>query len=85
MLKGLVVFGYENVLEYINMHNVEYILISYKYFKKMKEEGKSNDILSLIRTAERSNIKVFFVFQENENSELVDQFGVVAKVRYKIE
>jgi protein pelota len=85
LISGLAVFGLENVREYVYMQNVEFILISYDYFKKLKEEGRSSEILDLIKLAEECGSRVYFVFKTNENFETIDRFGIVAKVRYKID
>jgi len=85
MVRGYAVFGLEKIKEYADMGNLEFVIVSYRFFKKIKEEGNISELLNLFKRLEQIKSRVFFAYEENENFDLIDKFGVVGKVRYKIE
>ena len=85
MVKGYVVFGLEKIKEYTDIGNLEYVIVSYNFFKRVKEEGNISDLLNLFKKLEQIKSKIFFAYEENENFDLIDKFGIVGKIRYKIE
>ena len=81
--KGYVCFGLEEVIQNLSYCNLEYILISQEWFKKVKSDEKYlTKIIELFDKADRCNVEVYFVRRENRNFELIDKSGVVGKVRY---
>jgi len=84
MLNGMVVMGLEKVKEYAEIGNIDYLLISEDFYKKMKEDGKINIILNIIDMVEKTKGKIYFIYKNIENYELINKFGIVAKIKYKI-
>jgi len=81
--KGKACFGLEEVLERSEYCNLEYVLISYEWFKKIKSNKEILEkVIKLIENLDKCNVNLHFVRKENKNFELIDRFGVVGKVRY---
>lgn len=78
-----VVFGYDSVYSMLNIGNIEYILISFDYFKKMKEDNPEK-ISEIIRLSNKFNTEIYFVYEDNNYYELINRFGIVGKLRYNI-
>jgi len=81
--KGMVCFGLDETLEKASYCNLEYVLISYEWFKKVKSDKNILEkLILLMDTLDRCNISLYFVRKENKNFEFIDRFGIVGKVRY---
>jgi len=81
--KGMVCFGLDETLERASYCNLEYVLISYEWFKKVKSDKNILEkLILLMDTLDRCNISLYFVRKENKNFEFIDRFGIVGKVRY---
>jgi len=81
--KGKGCFGLGEVLEKSEYCNLDYVLVSYEWFKKIKSNRESLEkVIKLIENLDRCNVKLYFVRKDNKNFELIDRFGVVGKVRY---
>ncbi|RIB35303.1 MAG: hypothetical protein BXU00_02115 [Candidatus Nanoclepta minutus] len=76
-------FGIDDLLEKIDYCNLEYVLLSYEWFRRIKSDRNYLDkILRVLEKADECNIEVYFVRRENKNFEFIDKFGIVGKVRY---
>lgn len=83
MTKDKAVFGIENVYKKLEECNLEYILISFKWFKKIKSDKSIlQDVLKIFEYCERCKTEIFFVYESNIYFDLIDKFGIVGKVRY---
>ncbi|MEM4571457.1 MAG: hypothetical protein QXY16_02030 [Nanopusillaceae archaeon] len=83
MTRDKVSFGLDDVYEKINECNVDYILISFEWFKKIKSDKLNfKKLLEIIDKAEMCKSSIYFVYKYNKNFDLIDKFGIVCKVRY---
>ncbi len=82
--KGYIIFGIEKLKEYLESNNVEYILISEEFFKKLKSKENYEDLLFILDRADKINAEIYIVNEDVNYYELVRKFGVIAKIRYKI-
>ncbi|MGB9674695.1 MAG: hypothetical protein ACPLX8_01020, partial [Nanopusillaceae archaeon] len=84
MDKGYILFGFNEVYKNALYGNVEYVLISEDYFRKIKESEEFNNIVELLNVLDDIDAKIYFVYRDVQNYELIDKFGIVGKARYKI-
>ncbi|MGC9133471.1 MAG: hypothetical protein ACP5GJ_03680 [Nanopusillaceae archaeon] len=81
--KNLIAFGFEEVYKNALYGNIEYVLITEEFFKKMKEEN-INKLLELFEILDKINSEIYFVNENIQNYELINKFGIIGKLRYKI-
>ncbi|BFI73049.1 protein pelota [Nanoarchaeota archaeon] len=84
MQKGYISFGIDDVYKNAQYGNIEYVLISEEYFKKMKENGDIAKIIDLFNLLDNIDAEIYFVNNNVQNYELINKFGVIGKLRYKI-
>jgi stalled ribosome rescue protein Dom34 len=81
--KNLIAFGFEEVYNNASYGNIEYVLISEEFFRKMKEEN-INKLIELFEILDKINSEIYFVNESIQNYELINRFGIIGKLRYKI-
>ncbi len=84
LLNGLSTLGMENVKFAAESGAVEFILIDEEFFRKMKENGQVEELISLFKLVEDLDGEIYFVNRDNANYDLIHKYGVVAKLRYKL-
>ncbi|MEM4881987.1 MAG: hypothetical protein QXN76_00355 [Nanopusillaceae archaeon] len=81
--KDKVSFGLDEVYNKVLECNVEYVLVSFEWFRKIKSDKKDFEkFLDLIDKLEVCRAEIYFVYKYNKNFDLIDKFGIVCKVRY---
>lgn len=83
LYKGYGVLGLESVKENAIINNIQYIIVSENFFKKIKEEGKISELLDLFSIIERSKGDIYFAYEKNHYFDLIDRYGIVGKLRFK--
>ncbi|BBL45628.1 protein pelota [Nanobdella aerobiophila] len=84
MTKELISYGLDETYNYALQNNIEYILVSEDYFDKLKQTENFNKLLSLFDVLNDIDADIYFINESVVYYDLVNKFGIVGKLRYKI-